>query len=243
MIIFSVIPQSREWLKHEKCLSNFQVCVMDFKVLASDSHLQVAPLISPLPFFFFITIRESLRAWKKNRWSRCHRSPHFLMFSSRILMLERTVILVCVPTLWSLICFWGFLCVSFRVIVICLMALCLIIYRERWSSKPPDVDLSCWSARHVVPHRQANAGLSVEALQMYRCRFSSLKSFCSELFDVFIYSFPTFAFLILVCLTVIWCFSQRAVFQGLSQEALSACIQSLLKASDIILKNKVGTHI
>lgn len=37
-------------------------------------------------------------------------------------------------------------------------------------------------------------------------------------------------------------FFQRAVFQGLSQEALSACIQSLLKASDIILKNKVGTH-
>uniref|UniRef100_A0A3Q3MYR4 Conserved oligomeric Golgi complex subunit 3 n=1 Tax=Labrus bergylta TaxID=56723 RepID=A0A3Q3MYR4_9LABR len=30
----------------------------------------------------------------------------------------------------------------------------------------------------------------------------------------------------------------EAVFQGLSQEALSACIQSLLKASDIILKNK-----
>lgn len=34
-------------------------------------------------------------------------------------------------------------------------------------------------------------------------------------------------------------FFQRAVFQGLSQEALSACIQSLLKASDVILKNKV----
>lgn len=136
-----------------------------------------------------------------------------------------------------------FLCVSFCVVVICLMALCLIIYRECWSIKPPDVDLSRWSARHVVPHRQTDAGLSVEALQMYRCRFSNLKSFCSELFDVFIYSFPTFAFLILVCLTATWCFSQRAVFQGLSQEALSACIQSLLKASDIILKNKVGTHI
>lgn len=40
-----------------------------------------------------------------------------------------------------------------------------------------------------------------------------------------------------------WIFFQRAVFQGLSQEALSACIQSLLKASDIILKNKVGTSI
>lgn len=33
--------------------------------------------------------------------------------------------------------------------------------------------------------------------------------------------------------------SQRAVFQGLSQEALSACILSLLKASECILKNKV----
>ena len=36
---------------------------------------------------------------------------------------------------------------------------------------------------------------------------------------------------------------QRAVFQGLSQEALSACIQSLLKASEVILKNKVGTAL
>lgn len=35
---------------------------------------------------------------------------------------------------------------------------------------------------------------------------------------------------------------QRAVFQGLSQEALSACIHSLLKASDVILKNKVGAY-
>lgn len=131
------------------------------------------------------------------------------MFSSRILMLERTVIPVRVPRLWSLICFWGILCVSFCVVVICLMALCLIIYRERWSIKPPDVDLSRWSARHVVPHRQTNAGLSVQALQMYRCRFSNLKSFCSELFDVFIYSFPTFAFPILVCLTAIWCFSRE----------------------------------
>lgn len=32
---------------------------------------------------------------------------------------------------------------------------------------------------------------------------------------------------------------QRAVFQGLSQEALSACIQSLLGAADSISKNKV----
>ena len=34
-------------------------------------------------------------------------------------------------------------------------------------------------------------------------------------------------------------FHQRAVFQGLSQEALSACIQSLLGASESISKNKV----
>lgn len=34
-------------------------------------------------------------------------------------------------------------------------------------------------------------------------------------------------------------FLQRAVFQGLSQEALSACIHSLLGAADSISKNKV----
>ena len=39
-----------------------------------------------------------------------------------------------------------------------------------------------------------------------------------------------------LCVCVVF---QRAVFQGLSQEALSACIQSLLKASEVILKNKV----
>uniref|UniRef100_A0A8D3C4L0 Conserved oligomeric Golgi complex subunit 3 n=1 Tax=Scophthalmus maximus TaxID=52904 RepID=A0A8D3C4L0_SCOMX len=42
----------------------------------------------------------------------------------------------------------------------------------------------------------------------------------------------------LVCLSKLYRCMDRAVFQGLSQEALSACIQSLLKASDIILKNK-----
>ncbi|KAF7667655.1 hypothetical protein LDENG_00052110 [Lucifuga dentata] len=42
----------------------------------------------------------------------------------------------------------------------------------------------------------------------------------------------------LVCLSKLYRCIDRAVFQGLSQEALSACIHSLLKASDIILKNK-----
>ncbi|XP_076026069.1 conserved oligomeric Golgi complex subunit 3 [Genypterus blacodes] len=42
----------------------------------------------------------------------------------------------------------------------------------------------------------------------------------------------------LVCLSKLYRCIDRAVFQGLSQEALSACIQSLLKASDIVLKNK-----
>uniref|UniRef100_A0AAR2LXL3 Conserved oligomeric Golgi complex subunit 3 n=1 Tax=Pygocentrus nattereri TaxID=42514 RepID=A0AAR2LXL3_PYGNA len=42
----------------------------------------------------------------------------------------------------------------------------------------------------------------------------------------------------LVCLSKLYRCIDRAVFQGLSQEALSACIQSLLKASEIILKNK-----
>uniref|UniRef100_A0A8C7G9K8 Conserved oligomeric Golgi complex subunit 3 n=1 Tax=Oncorhynchus kisutch TaxID=8019 RepID=A0A8C7G9K8_ONCKI len=42
----------------------------------------------------------------------------------------------------------------------------------------------------------------------------------------------------LVCLSKLYRCIDRAVFQGLSQEALSACIHSLLKASDVILKNK-----
>ncbi|KAJ8349914.1 hypothetical protein SKAU_G00250440 [Synaphobranchus kaupii] len=42
----------------------------------------------------------------------------------------------------------------------------------------------------------------------------------------------------LVCLSKLYRCIDRAVFQGLSQEALSACIQSLLKATDVIIKNK-----
>ncbi|XP_040281372.1 conserved oligomeric Golgi complex subunit 3 isoform X1 [Bufo bufo] len=42
----------------------------------------------------------------------------------------------------------------------------------------------------------------------------------------------------LVCLSKLYRCIDRAVFQGLSQEALSACIQSLLGASDAIAKNK-----
>ncbi|MCI4377991.1 hypothetical protein PGIGA_G00209910 [Pangasianodon gigas] len=43
----------------------------------------------------------------------------------------------------------------------------------------------------------------------------------------------------LLCLSKLYRCIDRAVFQGLSQEALSACILSLLKASEFILKNKV----
>ncbi|XP_052004439.1 conserved oligomeric Golgi complex subunit 3-like isoform X1 [Xyrauchen texanus] len=42
----------------------------------------------------------------------------------------------------------------------------------------------------------------------------------------------------LVCLSKLYRCIDRSVFQGLSQEALSGCIQSLLKASDVIHKNK-----
>ncbi|XP_062989259.1 conserved oligomeric Golgi complex subunit 3 [Elgaria multicarinata webbii] len=42
----------------------------------------------------------------------------------------------------------------------------------------------------------------------------------------------------LVCLSKLYRCIDRAVFQGLSQEALSACIQSLLVAADSISKNK-----
>ncbi|KAM8975629.1 conserved oligomeric Golgi complex subunit 3 isoform 2-T2 [Pelodytes ibericus] len=44
----------------------------------------------------------------------------------------------------------------------------------------------------------------------------------------------------LVCLSKLYRCIDRAVFQGLSQEALSACIQSLLGASDAISKNKTN---
>ncbi|XP_078415632.1 conserved oligomeric Golgi complex subunit 3 [Cetorhinus maximus] len=42
----------------------------------------------------------------------------------------------------------------------------------------------------------------------------------------------------LVCLSKLYRCIDRAVFQGLSQEALSACIHSLLAAADSIIKNK-----
>ncbi|XP_067896281.1 conserved oligomeric Golgi complex subunit 3 [Heterodontus francisci] len=45
----------------------------------------------------------------------------------------------------------------------------------------------------------------------------------------------------LVCLSKLYRCIDRAVFQGLSQEALSACIQSLLGATDSIIKNKTQT--
>ncbi|XP_058540974.1 conserved oligomeric Golgi complex subunit 3 isoform X2 [Neofelis nebulosa] len=44
----------------------------------------------------------------------------------------------------------------------------------------------------------------------------------------------------LVCLSKLYRCIDRAVFQGLSQEALSACIQSLLGASESISKNKIA---
>ncbi|XP_078088378.1 conserved oligomeric Golgi complex subunit 3 isoform X2 [Mustelus asterias] len=45
----------------------------------------------------------------------------------------------------------------------------------------------------------------------------------------------------LVCLSKLYRCIDRAVFQGLSQEALSACIHSLLGAADLIIKNKTQT--
>uniref|UniRef100_A0A8C7DLR0 Conserved oligomeric Golgi complex subunit 3 n=1 Tax=Oncorhynchus kisutch TaxID=8019 RepID=A0A8C7DLR0_ONCKI len=47
----------------------------------------------------------------------------------------------------------------------------------------------------------------------------------------------------LVCLSKFYMCVDRAAFLGLSQEALSACIQSLLKASDVILKNKIAADL
>lgn len=73
--------------------------------------------------------------------------------------------------------------------------------------------------------------------KLYRCIDVSLVNFtlishrwCCSFSFIHSYSYLPYCNLV---------FFQRAVFQGLSQEALSACIQSLLKASDIILKNKV----
>ena len=43
----------------------------------------------------------------------------------------------------------------------------------------------------------------------------------------------------LFCICHLSVVSQRATFQGLSQETLSLCIQSLIKAADIISKNQV----
>uniref|UniRef100_UPI00358FB4A7 conserved oligomeric Golgi complex subunit 3 isoform X1 n=2 Tax=Myxine glutinosa TaxID=7769 RepID=UPI00358FB4A7 len=45
----------------------------------------------------------------------------------------------------------------------------------------------------------------------------------------------------LVCLSKLYRCTEKPVFQGLSQEALAACMQSLLAASDAISKNKTST--
>lgn len=87
--------------------------------------------------------------------------------------------------------------------------------------------------------------------KLYRCIDVSPQFLISLQFTVFslkiwhvwcivFHFFISYAFIYIFFCDLV--FFQRTVFQGLSQEALSACIQSLLSASDIILKNKVGTY-
>jgi conserved oligomeric Golgi complex subunit 3 len=45
----------------------------------------------------------------------------------------------------------------------------------------------------------------------------------------------------LACLSRLYRCVDRAIFQGLSQEALSACVQSIAEASTAIKAKKVGT--
>ena len=154
-----------------------------------------------LPFDYSdysVTDRELLKAWKKKRWS--HKCPHFLMFSLRILMVEETVMLVCKPRLWNLI----FLCFT-NCVNPCLKAFLPFSCHDCWacrSIEPPDVNLSCWSARHVVPNCQTNAGLFVQALQMYRRRSPVLK-YC--MWGVVFHFGMSYSYR----LTVIWSFSRE----------------------------------
>lgn len=135
--------------------------------------------------FYLLTLtnRELLRAWRRSRWSRCRRSPCFPMSSWRILMGEETVMLVRFQlerflkmflylylhtyrhNFWSICCLIPFSSSLYN------------YYRQRRSLPPPDIHLSCWFARHVVPYCQTNAGLSVQALQMYRCECPVFVSF------------------------------------------------------------------
>lgn len=66
--------------------------------------------------------------------------------------------------------------------------------RQHRSVSSPHVCVSCWSARHVVPNRQANTGLSLQALQMYRCKTFI---FYEELmYPTAVFNYNTFAYII-----------------------------------------------
>lgn len=163
-----------------------------------------------------------LRAWKKNRWS--HGNPCFLTFSWRIQLAGGTVILVCVSSLWHLL-------VSFLHIVMSgsFFPPCVInAANTEASSLQASISPADLHGMWYPTVRRTLVCLS----KLYRCIDVSLADFThiSHLFVDFLSSIHVLILLV---------FFQRAVFQGLSQEALSACIQSLLKASDVILKNKV----
>lgn len=165
------------------------------------------------------------------------------MFSSRILMAEEIVTLVCISGFFALAFFFFLFIFSFAW---CFFPFLTMntgnVEASRLQSSISPADL------HGMWYPTVRRTL-VCLSKLYRCIDVSPHFLILSVDNILIYNASllcTFASLFFPVLLIVSCFCfdflQRAVFQGLSQEALSACIQSLLKASDIILKNKVGIH-
>ena len=115
---------------------------------------------------------------------------------------------------------------------------------------------SCWSARNVVSNCPTYSGLSLQTLPLYLGKSALHLKICVMTFILLsLLSFSClFTYLpwgynpsILNVLTLyayrslqnLFAFIQKETFEGLSQEALSFCIQSLKTASALITQRKV----
>ena len=115
---------------------------------------------------------------------------------------------------------------------------------------------SCWSARNVVSNCPTYSGLSLQTLPLYLGKSALHLKICVMTFILLsLLSFSClFTYLpwgynpsILNVFTLyayrslqnLFAFIQKETFEGLSQEALSFCIQSLKTASALITQRKV----
>lgn len=93
------------------------------------------------------------------------------------------------------------------------------------------VRLSSWPTWNVVSNCASNFKLFIQTLPMFVSEFTETIHFSNCLFFLSFRCVITYQFYIYVL--------QKSIFQGLSQEALLMCIQSLAIAGDMIEKNQV----